>query len=182
MERFWEKTIKTYENIITYPKLTEKYLKRPPFKYLLQIFISLNKKTGFADGLYQDEELKNEFYSTPEKKLNFLKKIMRLVMRVGEKELIVKPQSIIKGIDCDKTNIFLQEMARVATKLPKNADIIKEIVEGKKQVNEKIESSSVSKKIKKERPGEKSYKKQPDENVVRKMKGKFDNKIIQKKL
>ena len=34
MEDYWTETIKAFEGLITYPKLEEKYLKRPPFKYI----------------------------------------------------------------------------------------------------------------------------------------------------
>lgn len=34
MTEYWAKTIEVYHNFITFPEITEKYLKRPPFKYL----------------------------------------------------------------------------------------------------------------------------------------------------
>ncbi len=43
MSDFWSETIKAYDGLITYPKLEEKYLKRPPFKYIFQIFYELSK-------------------------------------------------------------------------------------------------------------------------------------------
>lgn len=135
MSKFWEKTITAYSNLISYPNLEEKYLKRPPFRYLLQIFISLDKKTQFAHKLFTPPELNSKHYSNAERKMEFLKKLMRLVMKVGGKDLIVRPQSIIKGVDCQKTNAFLVEMARVAGLGGPNQTIIGEIL-GKEKVKQ----------------------------------------------
>lgn len=115
MSEFWEKTIQTYGTFIDYPQLTEKYLKRPPFKYLFQIFISLNTKTNFADGLFKNDELDPEFYDSPEKKMAFLKQLLKVVYKDLSKACPLKPQSVIKGVDCDKTNEFLQDMFVIAT-------------------------------------------------------------------
>lgn len=146
MTNFWEKTIKAYKNLITYPNLEEKYLKRPPFRYLLQIFISLDKKTQFAKGLFQQAELQSKHYSSAEKKMEFLKKLMRLVMKVGGKELIVRPQSVIKGVDCEKTNEFLVEMARVACLGSDNEAVIGDILGKEKVRNEKRKEEGKKKK------------------------------------
>jgi len=115
MSEFWEKTIQIYNSFIDYPQLTEKYLKRPPFKYIFQIFISLNSKTNFAEGLFKNDELDPEFYDSPEKKMNFLKLLLKVVYKDLNKSCPLKPQSVIKGVDCDKTNEFLQDMFQVAT-------------------------------------------------------------------
>ena len=132
MEPFWEKTIKELSPLITYPTLNEKYLKRPPFKYILQIFISLDKKTNFTKNSFSQKELDKDTYKKAEHKMKFLKKLMTLVSNLGGKNQIVKPQSIIKGVDCEKTNEFIRELARVSM----------------------LETQKEPKKIKKQRPGE----------------------------
>ena len=115
MSEYWEKTIELYTPFIEYPQMTERHLKRPPFKYIFHIFLSCTKKTGFADGLLSEEELDPEYYKSPERKMIFLKKLSKFLYSVLEKNVPVKPASIIKGIDCDKTNLFLQDMYEVAT-------------------------------------------------------------------
>ena len=115
MPEYWEKTIELFSPFIDYPQMTERHLKRPPFKYIFHIFLSSTKKTGFADGLLSEEELAPEYYSSPEKKMVFLKKLSKFIYSILEKNVPVKPASIIKGIDCDKTNLFLQDMYEVAT-------------------------------------------------------------------
>lgn len=114
MTEFWEKTIQVYNNYIDYPQLTEKYLKRPPFKYIFQIFLTLNTKTNFAKDVFKEAELNPDYYDTPEKKMAFLKQILKIVYEANSKPAPLKPQSIIKGTECDKTNEFLQDMYQVA--------------------------------------------------------------------
>lgn len=127
MTEFWEKTIQLFNNFIDYPQLTEKYLKRPPFKYIFQIFLSLNTKTGFANDSFKEEELDPEFYDTPEKKMAFLKQIIKIVYSPNSKICPLKPQSVIKGVECDKTNEFLQDMYQIASSFnPKKKQTIQD--------------------------------------------------------
>lgn len=115
MGEFWVKTIELYQNFITFPEITERYLKRPPFKYLFQVFLSVNKKTNFASALLSQEEQDPEFYNSPEKKMAFLKKLIMYVYKTLGKQPQVKPLSIIKGEECDKTNEFLCDLYLAAT-------------------------------------------------------------------
>lgn len=114
MADYWEKTIQLYENFIDYPQMNDKHLKRPPFKYIFHIFLSTATKTGFAEGLLEEEELSPDFYTTPERKMAFLKKVFKFVYGVLNKGVPLKPASIIKGVECDKTNEFLQDLHQVA--------------------------------------------------------------------
>lgn len=114
MADYWEKTIKLYDNFIEYPQMNEKHLKRPPFKYIFHIFLSTATKTNFADGMLEEEELSPDFYTTPERKMAFLKKVFKFVYGVLNKGVPVKPTNIIKGVECDKTNEFLQDLHAVA--------------------------------------------------------------------
>ena len=111
---YWDKTISVYGKIIDYPTLTEKYLKRPPFKYILQIFLSLSNKTGFMKGRLTKEEESSDYYDSPEKKMNFLKTVFKEVYSLIDKPMHVKPQSIIKGIESNKVNEFLQDLLKAS--------------------------------------------------------------------
>ena len=132
MEPFWIKTIEELSKLITYPTLNEKYLKRPPFKYILQIFISLDKKTNFTKNAFSEKELDKETYKKPEPKIKFLKKLMAIVSKLGGKGQLADPKNIVKGKKCDETNEFLRELGRVSM----------------------LEKTSDQKKLKKQRPGE----------------------------
>jgi hypothetical protein len=155
MEPFWKKTIEELSPLISYPSLEKKYLKRPPFKYILQIFISLDKKTNFTKNKFSEKELNKDTYNRAEPKMKFLKKLMAIVANLGGKGQIVKPQSIVKGVDCEKTNEFLRELGRVA------------MLDERKQ----------QKKSKKQRPGEHVRKALNKAKQLGIVEGMFINKI-----
>ena len=91
MSDYWTETINLYQDFIDYPQMVQKYLKRPPFKYILSIFVSLNNKTKFAEGMFTEEQLSKDFYNSPDKKMDFLKKILKFVYSVSESACPVKP-------------------------------------------------------------------------------------------
>lgn len=47
----WKATADLYEGFIERPKMTEKLLAKPPFKYLFDIITETTKKSGFANGI-----------------------------------------------------------------------------------------------------------------------------------
>ncbi len=114
MSEYWSRTQELYSPFISYPKMTDKLLKRPPFKYILQIFISTNKKTNFAVSLFDPKQLDKSYYDSPEKKLRFIKKLFAFLYKVLDKDAPVKPKNIIKGAESDKVNEFLCDMYEVA--------------------------------------------------------------------
>lgn len=58
---FTEKTISMLEPLIgDKPPLEDKFLKKPPFRYLQLIIGALISKTGFAKGLFTKEEIVNK--------------------------------------------------------------------------------------------------------------------------
>lgn len=48
----WKATADLYEGLIERPKMTEKLLAKPPFKYIFDIITETTKKTGFGNGTY----------------------------------------------------------------------------------------------------------------------------------
>ena len=135
MDEAVQKTIDVYRGFITFPEITEKYLKRPPFKYLFQIFLSVNKKTGFAGGLLNPEEQDPEYYNTPERKMSFLKKLISHVYDKLGKQPPLRPLSVIKGEECEKTNEFLRDMFTASTSATSKQSL-KEPVAVEKPVSE----------------------------------------------
>ena len=82
--------------------------------------MTLNTKTGFAKEVFKEQELNPDFYDSPEKKMVFLKQILKIVYDLASKTCPLKPQSIIKGTECDKTNEFLQDMYTAAVTFEKS--------------------------------------------------------------
>ena len=51
----WKETADLFSKIITYPELSEKLLKRPPFKYILSIYTSVMQKTNFMKNDFEEK-------------------------------------------------------------------------------------------------------------------------------
>ena len=57
MAENWQETAGMYEQIFSKPKMNEKLLTKPPFRYLHDIFTATMAKTGYGNGLYEGDDL-----------------------------------------------------------------------------------------------------------------------------
>ena len=97
--------------IIQKPKLTEKLLSKPPFRFLHDIIMEIIRVTGFAADLFTTVEMDSAQISDKEQKIIFLEKIIRLVGVQLNTIVQAKPAKIVAGLDPQNTNNFLQLMA-----------------------------------------------------------------------
>lgn len=72
----WEKTAEMYSKLIDKPKLVEKYLKRPPFRFIHDVFSAVYKKTKFGINHFDDFDLAHENIKEKEQKVTFLEKLI----------------------------------------------------------------------------------------------------------
>jgi len=115
MAENWQETAQLYEQLFSKPKMSEKLLSKPPFRYLHDIFTATCSKTGWGNGLFQGDELNSKSFEDKDSKLAFLVKLITLTeMMVGEK-MDIKPSMVLAGQQADKTNTWLQQMFRAAT-------------------------------------------------------------------
>lgn len=117
-----------FEKIIQKPKMTQKLLEKPPFRYLHDIFTSTMETTGFAQGLYEEQELDSKLMNERDQKVNFLGKMVALVEFMTNEKLDVKPAKIVAGLEPEKTNEFLQSMFRAATSGVDSLPYVKQIL------------------------------------------------------
>ncbi|XP_041447526.1 TRAF3-interacting protein 1 [Drosophila obscura] len=96
------------------PPLTEKLLKKPPFRFLMDVFNSFIKQTGNFEGLYTPEEQQFENIGDREAKTRFLQKMIDAIKLTTKKDLKVRTSKIVAGQEAELTNELLQAMASVA--------------------------------------------------------------------
>jgi TRAF3-interacting protein 1 len=115
MSDFWMPTAQAFEQLFDKPKMTEKLLLKPPFRYLHDIFLATLGATGFGNGLFTEAELDSKANHEKDAKINILTKMITITeMMVGEK-IDVKPSKIVAGLEPERTNYFLQQLFRAAT-------------------------------------------------------------------
>lgn len=104
----WQETAQLYEQLFQKPKMTEKLLCKPPFRYLHDIYTATLKQTNFGAGLFQGEELNSKSFEDKESKLGFLVKLISLTEMVVQEKIDIKPSMVLAGQQADKTNVWLQ--------------------------------------------------------------------------
>jgi TRAF3-interacting protein 1 len=139
MGDYWKPTAEMFSSLFEKPKMAEKLLVKPPFKYLYDIIAECTKVTGFGKGtftikvgLYTGEELTQEYYETKERKMAYLQKIIDLVELMSKQPVEAKPGKIVAGLEPELTNILLQSIFKVATSGAPSEPFVKKILSGGK--------------------------------------------------
>ncbi|KAL1122783.1 hypothetical protein AAG570_003109 [Ranatra chinensis] len=106
-----KKTQESLSKYIKRPPLTEKLLKKPPFRYIHDIITSIMKETGFFEGVFKPEELNSENIKDRESKIAFLEKVIASIKASGI-SVSAKPSKIVAGLEVTKTNELLQAIGK----------------------------------------------------------------------
>ena len=116
MSQSWQKTQSLFSKLITEPPLVEKFLKRPSPRYIFTMVINTMKKTGFPKGLFTPEEENIEYFSADiNHKKAFFYKLIDITKIVTKNNIDINVENILKGLEEEKTNIFLQDFYLAAT-------------------------------------------------------------------
>ncbi|CAF4911094.1 unnamed protein product [Pieris macdunnoughi] len=143
------------------PPLSDKLLKKPPFRFLHDIVTSVLKSTGFFEGLFEDHELKSDNVKDREAKITFLNKVIYVISRTVGKDLHVKPSKIVAGQEPEKTNELLQCLAEALDKKLTSKDAVRksrETTDDKKNISKGKEISKSKENTKIEKRGTSSNK------------------------
>jgi len=108
-------TQETLGKLITKPKMTEKYLKKPPFRFLHDIIMEVTRSTTFAQGLYSTEDCDAAQLADKAAKVEFLNKAIAVTSFALGENIDVSANKIVAGLEADKTNVWLQQLHRAAT-------------------------------------------------------------------
>ncbi|CAK9807853.1 TRAF3-interacting protein 1 [Anthophora plagiata] len=112
------------------PPLTEKLLRKPPFRFLHDIVSAVINETGFLDGLYTEEELNSENIKNKEAKLAYLTKLIEVVKLATGFNLTVRASKIISGQEPSKTNELLQAIGKALDKKINSVEAIEQYKKG----------------------------------------------------
>ncbi|XP_047033431.1 TRAF3-interacting protein 1 [Helicoverpa zea] len=114
------------------PPLSEKLLKKPPFRFLHDIITTVLKTTGFFENLFEENELNSENVKDRESKISFLSKVIFVLSTTTGKSLSAKPSKIVAGQEPEKTNELLQCLAQALDKQLTSGDAVKKYKESTK--------------------------------------------------
>ncbi|CAK1583709.1 unnamed protein product [Parnassius mnemosyne] len=107
------------------PPLTEKLLKKPPFRFLHDIITNVLSTTGFFEGLFEEEELISDNVKDRESKIHFLNKVITVLGLITGKSLKAKPSKIIAGQEPANTNELLQCLGEALEKKLSSQEAVK---------------------------------------------------------
>ena len=102
-------------DIISKPKMSDKLLTKPPFRFLHDTISGVCKATGFASGLYSDDMLDSSAITDKAGKINYLELIFNCVSIVKGYPIDIRAAKVVAGLEPENTNTFLIAFAEVAT-------------------------------------------------------------------
>ncbi|XP_057321126.1 TRAF3-interacting protein 1 [Microplitis mediator] len=154
------------------PPLTDKLLKKPPFRFIHDIITSIIKETGFLKNLFTDDELISTNISDKEAKIEYLTKLIDAVKLItGNNDLNVRPSKIISGQEPIKTNELFHAIGRALDKKVSSDEAIEYF---KNNINKKSKEKSLKKKSRSPEVNLASNEKSGVKKTVRKSTDKLD--------
>lgn len=136
-----ERTKDLIEKTIQKPKMAAKLLSKPPFRFIHDIVSEITRVTGFADGLYNAEELDSASIKEKGPKIDYLNKIILCVSCQLNVEIEAKPAKIVAGLEPDDTNKFLQLLA-IACRVGSSTEAVQRVLSGDTAVRATKKASS----------------------------------------
>ncbi|KRT82405.1 hypothetical protein AMK59_4518, partial [Oryctes borbonicus] len=179
-----EKTQKVLGKYISKPVLSEKLLRKPPFRFLHDIVRAIVKDTGFLKGLYTESELISDNVKVKDLKVAFLTKLIEAIKIITHIELKVKPTKVIAGLEPSETNKLLQAIGYALDKKLDSTEYIKKInSKSKTDPAKKLSETAVNKEKRKESVRTKKHESEirKDEKTSNKGEGsRRDNHPVEK--
>ncbi|KAJ1444969.1 microtubule-binding protein MIP-T3-domain-containing protein [Pelagophyceae sp. CCMP2097] len=116
--------------VISKPKLADKLLAKPPFRFLHDVISAVSAATGFGEGLYDETERDSAALTDKQAKVDYLAKTIKLVGFQLNTIVEARPQKIVSGLEPENTNRFLQLLAVAATAAPDSQKAVQAVLSG----------------------------------------------------
>merc|ERR1712038_2139477 len=131
--------------------MTDKYLKKPPFRFLHDTVMEVTRSTSFAQGLFSPEESDAAQLTDKAAKVEFLNKAINVTSLALNEKIDVSASKIVAGLEAEKTNDWLQKLHTAATTcVGEKSDQAVERVKNGESLNDKKDKKKAEKKDKKE--------------------------------
>ncbi|EDQ89847.1 uncharacterized protein MONBRDRAFT_16803 [Monosiga brevicollis MX1] len=136
-----EKTASSLGKVIKKPPLTDKLLRRPPFRFLHDVIMeSTMIMPHLLAGAQDSGNIKDK-----QQKMDFLDKaIFATAFTIG-KSLSAKSSKIVAGHDPENTNVWLQAMAYAVRKKLDSSAAVQRVLAGEKPASKSSKSKSSAK-------------------------------------
>ena len=125
----YEATKELLGSVITRPKLTDKLLSKPPFRFLHDIVMEVQRTTGFANDLFGPDEIDSNNVKEKSQKLMFLEKIVKLVGVQLNTIVEARPAKIVSGLEPQTTNVLLQLLGVAARLMPDSTNAVRIVLD-----------------------------------------------------
>ncbi|XP_039283030.1 TRAF3-interacting protein 1 [Nilaparvata lugens] len=123
-----KRTQDSLKKFVKKPPLTEKLLKKPPFRFLHDLISSIMKETGFLQGLYTAEEMISENIKDRDAKVAYLEKLILAVKLATGANLTARPTKIVAGLEVDRTNELLQAIGKALEKKIDSRSAVEQVI------------------------------------------------------
>ncbi|CAH0391606.1 unnamed protein product [Bemisia tabaci] len=117
------------------PPLLEKFLKKPPFRFLQDIVKSVIKETKFLDSKFSEKDFENA--KDRDTKIKFLDTLIAEVEVMTGEKVKARPAKIVAGLDVNRT---LELLTLLGKAIDKNSD-----TKNKQQNSEKTQNDNQTK-------------------------------------
>ena len=102
-------------SIISKPKLTDKLLARPPFRFLFDIIVAVDTATDLGlELVLTADEYESSNVTDKASKLIFLDKTIKHIESKLDTTIDINPKKVVAGLEPEKTCGFLQQLAAAA--------------------------------------------------------------------
>jgi len=104
-----EDTIAVVSNIVNKPKMKEKLMKRPPFRFVKDIIYNVSKETKYMENKFATDDIQSgKAFNSKASKQIFLQQAMDAVSEQLSLRLPTQPRKVCAGVDVEQTRQFLQ--------------------------------------------------------------------------